>query len=452
LDNEGNLSGTTVSDGLCSTICKRECGTVFRRTRAAGGSWIETVLYWFKGQQTTLMAILDSQSQADVPEFSLVRGGPFHKLRKILGVVPENDLGLARRTAILVAVVWLPIVIGAIVEKRLLPGDSPDPLLRHFGVHARMLVAIPLLIYAEAVMERIVPAIVRQFTLAGLVVGRTKEEFIQILRQAEALRDSTWGKLVVAGAILSSIIMWSVSPFGSDELAWAASREGPETRIGFAGWWFLYVGRPVFSGLLAGWVWRLFVGWRLIRSISRLDLRLVPTHPDQAGGLGFVQQVSIADAWIVLAISVVLAGRWAHEVLYHGVHVDSLKPLMAAYIVIVLLVFLGPLLLFSRNLGRFKRRAMLEYSALVGTQGQLVYRKWVHGEEVGDPPILDSPELSCVADTNTVFEAVQKMRTVPIGKQALIPLLLAVVVPILPVFAIEIPLKDLLLTIGGSLL
>ena len=138
------------------------------------------------------MAILDSQSQAGVPEFSLVRGGPFHKLRKMLGVVPENDLGLARRTAILVAVVWLPIVIGAIVEKRLLPGDGPDPLLRHFGVHARMLVAIPLLIYAEAVMERIVPAIVRQFTLAGLVIGRTKEEFIQILRQAEALRDSTW--------------------------------------------------------------------------------------------------------------------------------------------------------------------------------------------------------------------------------------------------------------------
>jgi hypothetical protein len=101
---------------------------------------------------------------------------------------------------------------------------------------------------------------------------------------------------------------------------------------------------------------------------------------------------------------------------------------------------------------RFKRRALLQYSALVSTQGHLVHRKWIDGEDVGDLPILDSPELSCVADTNAVFDAVTKMRTVPIGKEAIIPLLLAVAIPILPVFAIEFPVKDLLLKIGSTLL
>ena len=232
----------------------------------------------------------------------------------MIGFVPERGLGLARQTAILVALIWLPIVIGAIAENRLFPGESSDPLLRHFGVHARLLVAIPLLIFAEVVMERIVPPIVRQFTLAGLVVGRTQDEFIKILHRAEKLRDSIWGNLLVGGAILGAIVVSLVHPILSDELAWAASGEGPATRIGFSGWWFLYVGRLVFVGLLTLWIWRLFVGWRVIRWISRLELQLVPSHPDRAGGLGFVQHVSIADAWIVLAISIVLAGRWGHDV------------------------------------------------------------------------------------------------------------------------------------------
>jgi hypothetical protein len=390
--------------------------------------------------------------EATVPEFSLVRGGPFYKLRKLVGLVPEKGLALAQRTAILVGVTWLPIVIGAFVEKRLLPGDRPDPLLLHFGVHARLLIAIPLLLFAEAVMDRVIPAIVRQFTLGGLVAGQAQNDFVQILHRAEALRDSLWGKLVVIGAIVGAALVSSFSPLLSDELAWANSGDGSAARIGFAAWWFLYVSRPVFTGLLALWAWRLFVGWRLIRGIAKLDLQLVPSHPDQAGGLGFVQQVSIADAWIVLAISAVLAGRWGHEVLYHGLRVDSLKPLIAVYVGIVLVVFLGPLLLFSRPLRRFKQRAMLQYSALVGAQGRLVYRKWIQGEDVGDPPILNSPELSCVADSNTVFGAVAKMRVVPLGKEALAPLLLAIAIPMLPVFAIEIPIKDLLLKIGKSLL
>jgi hypothetical protein len=398
------------------------------------------------------MVIPGTQAQATVPEFSLIRGGPFYQVRKAIGIVPGKGDGLAARTAMLVAIIWLPIIIGAFAEKRLLPGEGSDPLLLHFGVHARALIAIPLLIFAEKAMERVVPPIVRQFTMAGLVIGRTSDEFGQIVRKAEALRDSVWGNVLVAGAMLASIVFPFAVPATGDEVAWAISGHGTDARIGFAGWWALYFARPVFVGLLALWVWRLFVGWQLIRWISTLDLELVPTHPDQSGGLGFVEQVSIADAWLVLAISVILAGRWAHEVLYHGVRVESLQPLIATYIVITLVVFLGPLLLFSRNLMRFKRRALLQYSALLSAHGHLVHRKWIEGEEVGDLPILDSPELSCVADINAVFDAVKKMRIVPISKQAITPLLLAVAIPILPVFTIEFPIKDLLLKIGASLL
>ena len=146
-------------------------------------------------------------SPSAVPEFSLVRGGPLYSLRQFAGLVPEKGLGLAKRAAILVAFTWLPIVVGAIVEKQFFPGYVADPLLRHFGVHARLLIAIPLLIFAEAAMERVVPAMVRQFTVAGLVTGLTRDEFGQVLHEAEGLRDSVWGKLLVSAAVLGTLLM-----------------------------------------------------------------------------------------------------------------------------------------------------------------------------------------------------------------------------------------------------
>ncbi len=84
--------------------------------------------------------------------------------------------------------------------------------------------------------------------------------------------------------------------------------------------------------------------WVLVWKISKLDLRLVASHPDRVGGLGFLEGATVACAPVVLAISVVLAGRWAHEVLYHGVHVDSIKPLAIAFVITMLIAFNGPLL------------------------------------------------------------------------------------------------------------
>jgi hypothetical protein len=54
-------------------------------------------------------------------------------------------------------------------------------------------------------------------------------------------------------------------------------------------------------------------------------------------------------------LSTVLAGRWAHEVLYPGVHVDSIKPLAIAFVATMLVVFNGPLLVLGRNIRGFKR-------------------------------------------------------------------------------------------------
>jgi hypothetical protein len=56
-----------------------------------------------------------------------------------------------------------------------------------------------------------------------------------------------------------------------------------------------------------------------------------------------------------------------------------------------------------------------------------------------------------VADTAALFDAVKAMRTMPLGKAAVVPLLAAATVPMLAVVALKVPVKDMLLTLLKAL-
>jgi hypothetical protein len=233
------------------------------------------------------------------------------------------------------------------------------------------------------------------------------------------------------------------------ELVW--TRDPATGAGGFGAFWFDWVVRPVFAVLLFAWLWRLVLVFVLFARISRLRLSLIPTHPDGAAGLGFLEKLPTAFSPVVFGISAVLASRWAHDVLYHEVHVASLRLPMIAFVVVALLLFLTPLLPWMRVLAAAKRNALLEYGALVGRHGGLVRRRWILGEAVTDETLLDAPEIGPVADTIPLYEAVRKMRPLPVGRSALLAIALPAALPLIPVIAIEVPVKDILLKLVTTL-
>ena len=50
------------------------------------------------------------------------------------------------------------------------------------------------------------------------------------------------------------------------------------------GYWYAFVSIPIYQFIFLRWYFRLFIWFRFLQ-LSRLDLRLIPTHPDRAGGL-----------------------------------------------------------------------------------------------------------------------------------------------------------------------
>lgn len=381
-------------------------------------------------------------------DVSLVRDDLPFRLQRRVGLIPAQGLGILRRALFFSMLTWLPLVLWAGINGRVLPGTVDEPLLSHFGIHVRFLFAVPLLILGEALLHRLISRLIPYFLSSGLVRPEQREDFARVVEGIIRLRNRTLPWLVIIVLITTQILL---EPETSTvhELRWAVGGEG--VSFGFGGWWFQYVSRPVFSVLLAAWLWRLLLLTLLLKRIAGLDLALVPTHPDRAGGLGFLEKLPSAFSLFALAVSSVVASRLAHDVIYHGVHVKSLQGVLVAVLVLLIILSLLPLMAFVGPLAAAKRQALMEYGALVGRHGRLVRRRWILGETLEDDTLLQAPELGPVADTLALYEAVRNMRVAPVGKAAILGTAAPALVPMLALLSIEVPIKDLLKQVMGIL-
>lgn len=255
--------------------------------------------------------------------------------------------------------------------------------------------------------------------------------------------------------IIGAVIAWSSA--GAvfrqfEDMSWATAGGEGSTEMTFGGWWFVLVIRPIFTALLLAWLWRACLVCVLTFRLARFPLALVPTHPDRVGGLGFFERIVFVFSPVAFAVSAVAAASFAHEIVYHGVQVMAIKGALVASAVLVTIVFLLPMLPLALVLGSTRRKAMMDYGSLVGHHGRLVHRRWVQGEEIGSPAILDAAELGPVADVQTIYAAVQNMRSFPIGKRSLVAIVVPAVVPMLFVAGMQLPMQGLVLKVLKTLI
>ena len=171
------------------------------------------------------------------------------RLQRQVGLVPARGLGVVRRAVFFALLTWLPLVAWAVYTGRVLPGGVDEPLVMHFGVHVRFLLAVPALILGEAMAHRVSTTLIPYFLTSGVVPPAQRGAFVRVVGSVVRLRDRALPWLLIAVVVLAWTLLQPVS-VGSDaghEAKWASEGGG----LGFGGWWFLYVSRPIFSVLLA---------------------------------------------------------------------------------------------------------------------------------------------------------------------------------------------------------
>ena len=98
--------------------------------------------------------------------------------------------------------------------------------------------------------------------------------------------------------------------------------------------------------------------------MSKLNLQLIPIHPDEAGGLAFVGEAQRYFGIVVVAYSLVVAGVLANTVLYDKLPLPQFACEIAAYAVCAVLLLLTPLCVFTPILWETKTSGMSMYGIL----------------------------------------------------------------------------------------
>ena len=383
-----------------------------------------------------------------LPAFSLL-DDPMLRLQRFLRLAPAEGFGAPRRAIFFVFVTWVPVVVWAAATGRLGPADWHDALVQHLALHVRCLLAIPLLVLSAPLADRILRVIVANFTEAGLVPDEELDRYAHVIRSVERWRDSRliWGLIAGIAVAISLAAHRAITGEEADVLRWGASAG----RFDFGAIWTLDVARPLFMLMQLAWLWRLVLTGMLFNGLSKLDLRLIPSHPDRVGGLGFIELVPAAFGLVILALSSVGCSSVAQQMLVHGVSLDAMKVPLGGLVVLLALLFLSPLMWFSRSLRRVRLRGRLQYGALAGRHVGGLHQRWIEGREVKDDAVLSAPEIGPAADVATLYGLATGMRAIPIGLRSLLGVLLPALAPVLVVATLEVPLKDILLKVVGML-
>jgi hypothetical protein len=376
---------------------------------------------------------------------SLTGEGPAYRMALLLGFAHPVPTRVAIRMGLIALATWVPLLVFSFASG-VAWGDGVEvPFLRDPTVYTRYLVALPLLVLAEVVVGTALAVQSGYFIESGLIREQDLPKYQYFKAEFVRLHDS-WvvqGVIVILSYVLV-ITMRTTLAYRPGSSSWERLGADSGGVITPPGWWCILVCLPVLVFLLARWFWRACIwAWFLFR-VSRLELDLTPTHPDHAGGLGFLAWGQASFSVVVAAVSAVLAGSFAAKVLYEGQSVNGLKYHLVVFVALALAFLLAPLLVFSGKLAHCRFQSLLDFGMLAWRHDHAFDDKWIRMPGVHQEKILGCPDVSSLADLAMGFAHVQEMKVMPFDRQALLVLVAAAVGPMLPFFASAIPLTEIL--------
>ena len=392
------------------------------------------------------MKVLDPPVVLRQPlDFSLVMGGPLYQLWRRTRLSGDGlDLPYRRLTA-LVLITWLPLLILSALSGHALGVAVDLPFLRDIEAHARFLVALPLLIVAEPIVHLRTHGVIRRFMERRIVATDDLPRFGEAIDWAVRARNS----IPLEVALL--IVAWTVghwvwrSQIALSTDTWYFVQEGTRWQLTPAGNWYAFVSVPVFQFILLRWYVRLFIWFALLFRVSRLSLCLTASHPDRAGGLSFLGKTSYAFAPVIVAQGALLAGVIANRVMYQGANLVSFKMEALALVGCLVLIVLGPLVMFTPQMAVAKRKALADYGLLATHYVQGFEEKWIRGSELSTNELIGTADIQSLADLNNSYDVVRQMRLVPFGWEDVTRLALATAAPLVPLGLLVLSLQDLVL-------
>jgi hypothetical protein len=390
-------------------------------------------------EATRFLKSTDQNSERPGTDFSIVVGGPIYDFLLRSRWVQQRLPNILRRLIALVAITWLPLLLFSIRDGFAFGHKVRVPFLYDFSVYGRFLVALPLLILAEIIIEPGIRMVVAEFVRGGIVPTEALEEFNAVLHSAQRWRDSAVPEIVLLVLAFFPLFLFQREWAPGVVSSWHTTGSG----LTAAGWLFAAFSAPMLRFITYRWIFRYLLWSTLLWRICRLHLVLMPTHPDHAAGLLFLAVAQRRFGILFCAFGAVFAGRMANNMVFESIPLSSFESLMGGFIVLSLIVGLFPLALVAPTLRIVRNKGLVEYGRLARTYTQSFDRKWVHTAARPSEPLLGTSDIQSLADMGNSFELVQAMNIAPITKRLILQIGVLATLPLVPVIVLGTPTSQL---------
>jgi hypothetical protein len=376
-------------------------------------------------------------------DFSLVLGGPLYQFLVRVGLVRPPFDRVAARIIVITLFAWVPLLLLTALGGRLTSGVKV-PFLYDVEAHCRLLLTLPLLIGAEVTIHRRMRMMILQFVERQIITPSALPKFEGVIGSALRLRNSPVIELGLLALVFVAASFWLKGVLAIQSDTWYAAVTAGEKVLAPAGYWYQFVSLPIFQFIILRWYFRLFIWGRLLWQVSRLELRLVPSHPDGCCGLGFLGGNAFAMGPFLMAHSVLLSGFIANRILYEGTRLPDYRFEIVAVALLLYIVGLGPICVFAPRLLRQRIHGLYTYGPLASEYVIGFEKKWMEGQRPNDEPLVGSGDIQSLADLANSFAVVQNIRPFPFGKAAIIAVAVFVALPLLPLSLTMFSLQELL--------
>jgi hypothetical protein len=316
--------------------------------------------------------------------------------------------------------------------------------------HVRLLVAIPLFFLCETLVDPRMRSFVGTLVGSGLATGAVRQRLESAVADTVRAKDSWLPDAVCLGVVVLSARYGSTGvPHNSTSTFIPGGEAGPIPAIG---WWYWFVCLPLVRFLLLRWLWRLVQWTYFLWRVSRLDLALVPTHPDGAAGLGYLEVTQGHFMPLAVGLAALQSASFAEDIHAGTTQFEAIFPGVAVTLGIVLVLFIGPALLFLPKLWACRVQGLSDYMEFAASYVGSFDRKWLRHPAPPDEPLLGTADLQSLADLGNSVQRVRDMWVVPVSLRLVVGFAVATLAPMLPLLLLKYPIAELTRRVLGKLL
>lgn len=352
-----------------------------------------------------------------------------------------------KKIFLIIAVSWLPLLIISYFSGTVLYADSKIkiPFLYDYLTNARLLISLPVIFLSFSIINSLITKSFDQFVSSEIIRKEDREKFEQIFDTYFKLKDSKVSNIIILFLSYFWIyFFWKDYEDFSGINSWKFFGSGNEG-IQPAGYWYFIVSIPLVQIFMFKMIWTFLLWSSSLYRIAKLNLNISSSSPDGAGGLAFLGYTQIFFGLLGFAQNVTFSAGIANKIVYNNEPFMDYRFNIIFGIIFVSLIYIAPLLFYTKHLLNAKLVTLFEYSKLGLNYGTSFENKWIKKNMPDNAePLLGNADIQSLADLSNSVKMVQDQLIIPLKVSTFITFFVVLIIPYLPLLLLRFTSEEIL--------